>query len=1364
MRAKPFLARFLLLAAGCWLSVVPAFAQAGSYPQVDLSGYKKWEYKKVEVSPQRNYFSGLTQLGGYYPTLTGGPLQERLQLKIMGELSKDLSVSYDLEQEPEIPERYDVKVKYFNNELTFGDFSANFTGNEFASASKFLNGVMLTAKDSWYDVIAVPSSKLKSQTQNLTTQQGNNTKGPYNLGHGSIVEGSERIEVNNILQVRNIDYTIDYFEGKVTFNRILIQTDEFKYSFEYTNVIDLFFPTLSKRDFLGLQSRFTLNPEEFGQPEPKPEPITDSTREIFPSPNTTEAEEISSGQFYLAHAPLVEFSEKVTFMGTQLKRNEDYLLRYTTGALKLLTRFMPTSSETLAIEYSYYQTSAESESIPGVGSQGPYLFSHRDIVTDSEKIEVDSKPVLRGLNYTIDYASGQILFNYVIGPTSLIKATYASKQMFVPERVVSKYPRELKIGGTYLKEAAKKSAGTSTATYIESISGQTIITRNKHIYLQNRPVVPTTESGSSFIVKLDGRTLTPEVDYFIPTTRIDSSGYVIVSPEATIGYVTDHTDPSNGYQTGTIKLASTLTVASTSQVTVTYTYYKNVIGKFSSVGNGTRGPYYLRNIRNVAPGTETVQVWDQGSSIITNYIRNSSFEADAGALGYSINYNADNPSITFNNDLPSTKNFQILYQYVPPQTFAGGDISQSVYGFDGSFKIGDIFKVDTAYAKSESDRVYIAESTSESFSGNGSKSYTFHSPQNIVEGSEKISANNKVLNRDIDYYMSYTAPGQVTFYYITPTTLDAFTVTYQYQSTTGIVVGQGLQTGAAYRLGAETKLFGDVLSLSGSTKHIDFDFSPLGSTTIGIGSRYKDFNLKFDPQVQSFNLNYSYKENNNPIGSSRDRFLRTFDHSVNASVNPKGLVKIDANYRNYRTLDDVNQQFPTHTNDSSQESYGISLVPSEWSRGVLSFTQGYELKQTSSKSDVARDSNSYSDTTLAYGHASGNLKISERFTAGYDYQLSEPKTIGLKSSSTEATTEALSSHAKSTDTAYNFTLDLTFGKIQKWTARVSLLDHKDLTLYRNFTATDEAVATRNETYHMDFDPISILNTSFDHNRQERLSFVVGGANPKTDRSTANVRFTPISWLSGSWSGSQSDSIPETGAVNRTTGKANSYTATWLPFSFERFKLSANYSLSDNIQTAPSGSLEGIRTETDSFNQNYAITILPHPNVPVNVGVVLENYKNFNNHPVAASRVDTETANKTYTAGLTFTPIPVINITANYSNKITEVVKDMVVSPEARAKSILSGKLVYQPWSWGTLAYERENEHNGGEVQGGSVANIDYEKTTQVYSANLSIPIDNAVVSSFVLIGSLKQVSYKNLKNSADDFSAALMTFEGSLNF
>jgi len=130
MAKKYFWLVFLILAASCIL--------ADTYPKIDISGYKKWEYKQEKVDPLTNYFLGLTYLGGFSPTVSGGPWQERLQLKILAQLSDKLSTTFDIEQQPETPERYDVKVNYDNkHELTFGDFTANFSGNEFASTSKY---------------------------------------------------------------------------------------------------------------------------------------------------------------------------------------------------------------------------------------------------------------------------------------------------------------------------------------------------------------------------------------------------------------------------------------------------------------------------------------------------------------------------------------------------------------------------------------------------------------------------------------------------------------------------------------------------------------------------------------------------------------------------------------------------------------------------------------------------------------------------------------------------------------------------------------------------------------------------------------------------------------------------------------------------------------------------------------------------------------------------------------------------------------------------------------------------------------------------------------------------------------------------
>jgi hypothetical protein len=1359
-----------IIIAGCCLLVAGmAFAQQGNYPQLDISGFKKWEYKKAEVTPQKNYFAGLTHLGGFYPTYTGGPWQERLQLRIVGQLSENLSVSYDLEQQPESPDRFDVKVKYYNNELTFGDITANFSGNEFASTSKFLNGVMLTAKDSWYDVIVVPSGKLKSQTQNLTSQKGNNTKGPYSLGHGSIVEGSEHIELNDNPLTRNVDYTIDYFEGKITFNQILTQADEFKYSYEYTNILDLFFPALSKRDFFGFQSRFTIDPEEFGKPAPKEQPLTESARETFPSTGTLESEKTeaeASGEYYLTNTPVVKFSEKLTFMGTALRSNEDYIIRYNEGRIKLLTRFLPSTEDQLVVEYTYNQTSAESETIAGIGSRGPYQFSHRSIVGDSERIEVDGKLFVRDLDYVINYELAEITFGVVIGPTSQIKAKYNYKITAFPAAAPSLFPREIKVGTTYLRESARAGSVADSQTGIDVIDkGQNIIDNDYQLYLVNRPVVPTSETAFNLVVAVDGRVLTREVDYTLPEVVLDpATGYYTPTPEATLAYVNDREDPSDGFETGTILFLNQGLITATSEISVTYAYYKSIVGTYSGTGNGTQGNYYLRNVRNIVPGTETVRVWEQGSSTTTTYTRNSSFEGDAGDTGYTINYHSDNPYLYFNNPLETDKNFEVIYQYVPPTGFVSRDLAQSVFGLDGSFKVGDVLKIETAYARSEIDRIIAKVSTSEDFSGNGNKNYTLNAPGDIIENTELIYVNDNLLNKDLDYFISYSKPGQITFYYITPATQDAISIEYDYQDPNAPPVDIRTKAGNAYRLGAETKLLDDKLTLSGTAKKIDYDFTPMGGTSIGIGSRYQDYNIKYNPDFHSFSTNYSYKENNNPLANRSNKFLRTYDHSLSTGINPNGNVRIDLGLRQYWAKDDLLTPTGTHNNDTRQESYSIGMTPKEWQRGVLTYNQKYDVKKTISVSDKERDSNNYSQTTIDYLHANGSLKLTDRITTGYDYQKSEPQTISLKHSTTEATREALSSFSRSTDTSYNFGADLTFGPLDKWTVRVNMLNHDEQTQVKEFTATDEVLSTRNETWHTDITPFSQLKGSLDHNRQESTTKLVEGTNPLTERTAGNVNYNPYSWLGLKYSGSNSESIPETGAQFKTTGNANSYTTNWNPVTQDKVQLRTAFSLSDNLQTAPSGTSESVKTNTNTFSQNYNAKLIFHPLAPLDLGLNLENYKNKNDHPTTSSRIDTETENQTITLGLTVTPNTTWKLNSSYSEKTTRVIKDLNVSPSSRKKTVLDNKVTYKVVDWGTVVYNRQDERNGGEVQSGSVADLNIEKTTNTYSLNVNIPTDNPVLTSFLFIASLKTVDYKNLNNSGDNFNAQLMTFEGSLNF
>jgi hypothetical protein len=752
-----------------------------------------------------------------------------------------------------------------------------------------------------------------------------------------------------------------------------------------------------------------------------------------------------------------------------------------------------------------------------------------------------------------------------------------------------------------------------------------------------------------------------------------------------------------------------------------------------------------------------VQVWDQGSSVITTYTRNTSFESNAGDTGYSINYNNNNPSITFNKELTPTKNFQLIFQYLPPSVSEGGDLSQSAFGFDGSFMIGNAFRVDTAYAKSETDQLISSAATTETFAGNGTKTYTLHCPSGpsaqydgILEGTEQIYVNNNLLNRDLDYFISYSGRGQFSFYYITPATSDVISVQYNYYSplpTSGSSVAN-TKADTAFRLAAETRLWGDALTISGAAKRIGFDFSPLGSTTISNGTEYEEYNLGLKPPWQQFYGNYAYKFNKNPIGTTRTTFLRTYDHALSTGINPGGLANINLNYRQYNSLDDPLTSGAAHNNDSQQETFTASLAPADWSRGALSINQNYSFSRTSTKNETADIPDRNPTSRIDYYRVGGGLKLTDRFSAGLDFQYNE----SVSTNSLEVTTD----HIRSTDNAYNAQLDLTMLFLQKWTARASLQNHEDL----KFAPTPESVVrTMNETYHMDITPFTILTGSLDHNRQERISYVTGQENPLSLRTAASARLSPFSFLSFGANYSKSENIPETGVTYKTSGNSRAGDISFTPLSLALVKLNTNFAASKTLQTGPQGTV-AVTTQTDTFAWNYTLTFNVLPVLPLTLGFAAEDYKNYNNAPTAP--VTTETQNQTTTANLSvILPfLPQLVFSADYSQKLT---KDLLLKRVLR-KVVTNQKASYQIVTWGQLTYDVNQETNGGEVQAGAVVPLDLQKTTSTLGLNIKVPVDNPVLNNLTLVASVKEVDYRNNARSSDNFKARLVSLEGTMNF
>ncbi|MBI5700085.1 hypothetical protein HZC35_07285 [Candidatus Saganbacteria bacterium] len=1436
------------------LILLGSIAFGETYPKIDVTGFKKWEYRDAKVDPQSNYFLGVTHLGGFSPNVTGGPWQERLQLKILAQLNEKLSVSYDVQQQPESPDLYDVKVNYDNkHELTFGDFTANFSGNEFTTVSKYLNGMMITSKDEGYDFIAVPSAKLKSQVQGLTKQVGNNTKGPYSLGHGSIVEGSERLELNRVLLVRGVDYLIDYLEGKVTFTRILTTADEFTYSFEYTNLLDLFFPALSKKDFFGVQGRFKVDPTSWGKKAPEPTEVIASTSESFPTGGaglplsgqmitgtvekieitpaeqerlnelefkseqlknnirylyskvpsaqkdqkrlinlkkliaearkdydatqkeikkiagkleilatmeavtqprpaaTPEAvmisqtqeeilEEESSGRYRLRHIPVNIFSETLTFRGQVLRKNEEYTIKYDEGLITLLLPVMPTASDPLTVSYTYPRTESTADIISGMGSRGPYSLSNQNLILRSEKVYVNDRLVIRDFDYYIDYDSGRLMFNYNVSNTSFIKARYRRRIFELPPPPPPpKYKPELTVGATYLRESAKKSVGAATADLVEAFTQSQLAANDNTIYLSHLPMLnqdELTQQAKSLILTRAGVTLVEGVDYAVPSAEVNPiTGLVDVSPPALLAFINDRADRSDGYATSTIKMLT----AGSGEVTVLYTYKKAIVGRYTAAGDGGRGPYYIKNYVNLVPGAEVVEVWDAGSPITTKYVRNSSFEANALDLGYSINYYKDTPYITFNKELPANKNFSVTFQYVPPTAPTGGDMAQDVTGFDADFKYGELLGFSGNFARSRTDQVIPQISTIEAVVITAPTTrITLNSPgtpTKVVEGSEKIYVNQYLRNRDIDYIIDYTQ-GVVSFYYITVTSADAVRAEYSYPDPSGAAFGQTEKADSAYKYSVVSKV-GDI-SVAHNAKRIGFDFNPLGGTAIGVGSNYQDFSANLAPQkLWNFKTSLAYRETNNPFGTTQKTFTHNYDRDYNVGMNPLDLVALDFNMRNSEVLGDRADPTSTtgpYTADSTLNNYSLSAAPAGYKRGIFTYDQKYDGRRSLSENRLTLTKNN-SD----YFHTNQGMGITERVKLGWDYAISEPVTI------VKATTEAETAHSLTRDNSYDLSVDLTFPRVQKWVTYVKLIDH----VAETRLPTPNFLNTKNTTYHMDLTPMERFSTSADYNRQETPSVVTGGKNPLTERTATNVRATPIGTINTGWAYSEDHTVSDTGRESK--GRSNNYTADWAPIQAEKVKFNTNFSYFYRTATTPLGTLES-NTDTNTLTQNYDLTLTPLSQVSLTPGFTQENYLNVTDGAKLESTAQTSKLR------VTFSPYSYLSSTGDYNLKVTSS------AGQNRPKSTIGVRTGWRV-DWGELVWNLDEEDNKGEVQaGGVIPSIDYKKTTNTFSLNFNIPQDNPVLSGVLLTASYKLVNFINNLRALDNFKANLLSFEGTLNF
>ncbi|MEN6372659.1 MAG: hypothetical protein ABFD64_11680 [Armatimonadota bacterium] len=160
-------------------------------------------------------------------------------LTVTGNIWSGLSITAALSNNRWNPSDRSVVLNYNKGptRAAIGDISASLTGNDLIPFSKQLKGATITQDFGVCSVTAI-ASRTKAATKTVTIA-GNNTPGPYYLGVTQIVDGSERVKIDEKEITRSDstgmpNYTLDAFSGILTFRDDLIvpSTSTINISFE----------------------------------------------------------------------------------------------------------------------------------------------------------------------------------------------------------------------------------------------------------------------------------------------------------------------------------------------------------------------------------------------------------------------------------------------------------------------------------------------------------------------------------------------------------------------------------------------------------------------------------------------------------------------------------------------------------------------------------------------------------------------------------------------------------------------------------------------------------------------------------------------------------------------------------------------------------------------------------------------------------------------------------------------------------------------------------------------------------------------------------------------------------------------------
>jgi hypothetical protein len=844
------------------------------YPDVDSTGFIEMKLSGRDYTGDLNKLDTIRN-DEYYKKIPkdimkgSTKLENRYHIELNGKLDEETEIHYSIQKEPEYPGIYNIKIKKNTSELQFGDFNTEYKSGDFVNVQKYINGVETkTIQNKWQGMGTLGKEKSKPQK---FESYGNGTK-KYKIGKTFLLEGSVKVYINNQKKQENIDYSVNYFEGTVLFKKILTKVDYIKIIYEYTNPIQDFIPSLSRKNFTGVQ--YIYNPSQNISIEEFKIVSANETLTI------SEQTQVLSNRIELKHYPISLGSESIFLNKKLLTRGIHYFLKNNTGLIRITNKQL-NLNDTITATYGFYSKKTQNDTYIGNNSPGPYKLTATNIIQDTLTVTIDNIKANEFIDYIYNKHNNSIEFYYKVYKNNTISINYDYK--ITKPRNLNFKDAPFSIALTHLNESTSIRNDLSTTIENEapeSISG----VNNNIIILKSNPIETINE-------------------LVINDQEIAEDDYTLNPYEGTI----------------TMKTETNLDI---NNIKVNYKYLKSFPSEHSIKGLGIQSyrqdeikfyslPIKYKGITKITIFDPDEKILEEGRDYEITY---ESFNNEFKDLvvkfiigGYSI----------LNNYPRNSDIIKLSYLYTPKTNKTAAKSKHNLTNLRLKNNITDQWKVYTEIANTKYNYSKRSNYQKDTFTEQQpDNKYQLKQGANGVEdGSEQVFINGFSQTRDTDYYINYET-GEITFINKTIPDNQIVEVSYSYYSSTT----PHKNDVNAYAI-ESIYLPKDSVQITNKVNIIDPNFLPIGTYTFNTGSskyfnkinwdinKEEQINFIFEKE-EIVNKDYSTLLTKNTylsnfklnIAQLKTTHAIRYDHvsaTKNTSENSKKIIKYDNTFKHY---------------------------------------------------------------------------------------------------------------------------------------------------------------------------------------------------------------------------------------------------------------------------------------------------------------------------------------------------------------------------------------------------------------------------------------------------------------------------------